>query len=329
MFQTFFKRGFCNSALLGALLLAPLVCPAQGAYPTRPIHLVVPFPPGGVADLIARPIAEKISKELGQPVIVDNRGGATGTIGAAFVANSQPDGYTLLFGTTNEIAMSPTLYKSLPYNPVKSFAPIMPVAEFPNVLVVGSATPAKSFAELTSLAQARKKSLSFASSGVGSTNHLTAEIFKSLAKINILHVPYKGGGPALIGLIGGQVDAMYATLPSAITLIRGGKLQALAVTGERRSPALPDVPTAKEAGMPGLVVTTWNGVLAPAGTPAAVVDRLHRALVQAVADPDIKKRLAAVGAETMSMTPQAFAALIQSDFDRWSGVIKGAGIEAE
>lgn len=329
MFRIFFRRGGCSSALLGALLLAPLVCSAQATYPTRPIHLVVPFPPGGVADLIARPIAEKISEELGQPVIVDNRGGATGTIGAAFVANSQPDGYTLLFGTTNEIAMSPTLYKSLPYNPVKSFAPIMPVAEFPNVLVVGSATPAKSFAELVDLARARKKSLSFASSGVGSTNHLTAEIFKSLAKINILHVPYKGGGPALIGLIGGQVDAMYATLPSAINLIRGGKLQALAVTGERRSPALPDVPTAKEAGMPGLVVTTWNGVLAPAGTPAAVVDRLHRALLQAVADPDIKKRLAAVGAETMSMTPQAFAALIRSDFDRWSGVIKAAGIEAE
>ncbi|GAB2886896.1 tripartite tricarboxylate transporter substrate binding protein [Paralcaligenes sp. KSB-10] len=328
MFRLFSRRGCGSFALLGALLAAPLACQAQ-AYPTRPIHLVVPFPPGGVADLIARPIADKISKELGQPVIVDNHGGATGTIGAALVANSQPDGYTLLFGTTNEIAMSPTLYKSLPYNPVKSFAPIMPVAEFPNVLVVSPMTDAKSFAELIELAKARKKSLSFASSGVGSTNHLTAEIFKSLAKVNILHVPYKGGGPALIGLIGGQVDAMFATLPSAITMIRGGKLKALAVTGERRSPALPDVPTAKEAGMPGLVVTTWNGVLAPAGTPDAVVDRVHRALLLAVADPDIKKRLAAVGAETMSMTPQAFAALIHSDFDRWSEVIKGAGIKAE
>lgn len=315
-------------AILAALLLAPLACLAQ-AYPTKPIRLIVPFPPGGVADLIARPVAEKISVSLGQPVIIENRGGATGTIGAAYVANSAPDGYTLLFGTTNEIAMSPTLYKALPYDPTKAFAPVMPVAEFPNVLVVGPTVAAKSFAELVTLARAKPKGLAFASSGEGSTNHLTAELFKTQANADILHIPYKGGGPALVDLTGGHVDAMFATLPSAVALIKGGKLRALAVTGERRSSALPDVPTAKESGMPGLVVTTWNGVLAPAGTPPAVIDRLYQALQQAVADPDLKQKLAAVGAETMTSSPQAFADTIRKDFDRWSGVIKQAGIKVE
>jgi tripartite-type tricarboxylate transporter receptor subunit TctC len=321
------RFSFKRCAWLAALLL-PITCLAQ-TYPDKPIKLIVPFPPGGVADIIARPVAEKIAQSLGQPVIVENRGGATGTIGAAFVANSAPDGYTLLFGTTNEIAMSPTLYKSLPYDPTKAFAPIAVVAEFPNVLVVGSSAPAHTLADLAAQARAKPKSLTFASSGQGSTNHLTAELFQTQAKTQVLHIPYKGGGPALVDLTGGHVDAMFATLPSAIPLIKGGKLRALAVTGERRSPALPDVPTAREAGMPDLVVTTWNGVLAPAGTPPAIVDRLARALKQAADDPGIKEKLAAVGAETMSTTPQAFATVIRDDFDRWSSVIKQAGITAD
>jgi len=320
-----FLRGR-GAALLAALLL-PAAAPAQ-TYPEKPIQLVVPFPPGGVADLIARPVAEKIAQSLGQPVIVENRGGATGTIGAAYVANARPDGYTLLFGTTNEIAMSPTLYKSLPYDPTKAFAPVMPVAEFPNVLVVGPTVRARSFDEFVALARTKPKSLAFASSGEGSTNHLTAELFKAQAKVDILHIPYKGGGPALVDVTGGHVDAMFATLPSAVALIESGKVRALAVTGARRSSALPDVPTARESGLPDLVVTTWNGVLAPAGTPAAIVDRLHQALAEAVKDTAIKEKLASFGADPMTASPQEFAATIRADFARWSSVIKDAGIKA-
>jgi tripartite-type tricarboxylate transporter receptor subunit TctC len=321
-----------NHGWLFCLLLIALLLP-QGSYaeqyPNRPIHLIVPFPPGGVADIIARPIAEWVSRSLGEPVVVENHGGATGTMGASYVAHANPDGYTLLLGTTNEIAMSPTLFKSLPYNPTKAFTPITPVAEFPNVLIVGADTPVKTLADLVALARAKPGMLTFASSGIGSTNHLTAEIFQREANIKILHVPYKGGGPAVADVFGGHVTAMFATLPSAIALIKSGKLRALAVTGLHRSPALPDVPTAKEAGLPGLVVTTWNGVLAPAGTPPEIVERLHKVLAAGVADPIIKKNFAQLGAEVEITSPSEFAAQIRNDYDRWSSVIKQAGISAQ
>ena len=310
-------------SLLGALL--PLTSRAQD-YPVRPIHLIVPFPPGGVADIIARPIADRLATSLGQPVVVENRGGATGTLGASYVAHATPDGYTLLLGTTNEIAMSPTLYQSMPYDPTTAFAPITPVAVFPNVLVVGAQISVTTLADLVAMARAKPNTVTFASSGVGSTNHLTAEIFQRQANVTILHVPYKGGGPALADVIGGQVTAIFATLPSAVGLIKGGKLRALAVTGLNRSNVLPDVPTGKESGMPELVVTTWNGVLAPAGTPPDVVARLHKALADAVADPALKQIFGALGAETELISPEQFGFRIRTDFDRWSTVIKQAGI---
>jgi tripartite-type tricarboxylate transporter receptor subunit TctC len=309
--------------LLGALL--PLTGRAQD-YPVRPIHLIVPFPPGGVADTIARPIADRLATSLGQPVVVENRGGVTGTLGASYVAHAAPDGYTLLLGTTNEIAMSPTLYQSLPYDPTTAFAPITPVAVFPNVLVVGMEVPVKTLADLVALARAKPNSITFASSGVGSTNHLTAEIFQRQANVTILHIPYKGGGPALADVYGGQVTAIFATLPSAIALIKGGKLRALVVTGLNRSNVLPDVPTGKESGMPELVVTTWNGVLAPAGTPPDVIARLHKALTDAVADPALQRTFGALGAEIELVSPEQFGRRIKTDFDRWSSVIKQAGI---
>jgi tripartite-type tricarboxylate transporter receptor subunit TctC len=315
------------STLLIALAL-PAACLAQD-YPSRPIHLIIPFPPGGVADVIARPIADKLSKSLGQPVVVESHAGATGTLGASFVAHATPDGYTLLLGTTNEIAMSPTLFKSLPYDPNTAFAPITPVAVFPNVLVVGKDLPVKTLADLIALARAKPDTLTFASSGIGSTNHLTAEIFEREANVKIQHVPYRGGGPALIDVSGGHVTAMFATLPSAVSLIQGGTVRALAVTGLHRSAILPDVPTAKEAGLPGLVVTTWNGVLAPAGTPPEIVERLHKALAAAVADPSLKEIFASVGADIESTSSPEFTARIRSDFDRWSSVIKQAGIAVQ
>ena len=314
--------------LLFGMLLLPLTCFAQD-YPARPIHLIVPFPPGGVADIIARPIAERLSISLGEPVVVENRGGATGTLGASYVAHAAADGYTLLLGTTNEIAMSPTLYPSLPYDPTTAFSPITSVAVFPNVLVVGKDVPVKTLADLVAMARAKPGAVSFASSGIGSTNHLTAELFQRQADVTILHVPYKGGGPALADVYAGQVTAMFATLPSAIGLIQGDKLRALAVTGLNRSAALPEVPTGKESGMPELVVTTWNGVLAPAGTPQEVIERLHKALADAVADPALKRIFAALGAETELITPQQFALRIRNDFDHWSGLIKQAGISVQ
>jgi tripartite-type tricarboxylate transporter receptor subunit TctC len=321
------RRAALLGLLLGALPPGP-TCLAQN-YPTKPIHLIVPFPPGGVADIIARPIAERLTRSLGEPVVVESRSGATGTLGASYVVHSAADGYTLLLGTTNEIAMSPTLSKSLPYDPTKAFAPVTPVAVFPNVLVVDMNTPVKTLADLTALARAKPGTLTFASSGVGSTNHLTAEIFQRQANVMIQHVPYRGGGPALVDVYGGHVTAMFATLPSAIELIKSGKLRPLAVTGEHRSDVLPDVPTGKEAGMPGLVVTTWNGVLAPAGTPPEVVERLHQALATAVADPALKRIFGALGAETELISPEQFAIRIRDDFDRWSGIIEQAGISAE
>lgn len=316
-----------RAAVLGLCLIAGSVT-AQ-PYPNKPVRLIVPFPPGGVADLIARPMAEKLSLSLGQPVVIDNRAGATGTIGAAAVATAAPDGYTLLLGTTNEIAMSPTLFKSLPYDPTKAFAPVAPVAEFPNVLVVGPSVKVRTLEEFIALAKANPGKLTFASSGPGSTNHLTAELFKSIAGVDVIHVPYKGGGPALNDLLGGHVDAMFATLPSAVPQIKAGKLKALAVTGERRSRALPDVPTASEAGAPGLVVTTWNGILAPAGTPPAVLERLQREVAAAAAMTDVRERYATVGAEPMSLSPEQFRSLIQKDYARWAQIIKQAGITAE
>jgi tripartite-type tricarboxylate transporter receptor subunit TctC len=314
--------------LLAALLMAPKAGMAQ-TYPNKPVRLIIPFAPGGVADVIARPIADRLSRTLGQPVVVESRAGATGTLGAAYVAQSAPDGYTLLLGTTNEIAMSPTLYQSLPYDPKTAFAPITSVAVFPNVLVVGKDTPFQTLADLIATARDKPGTLTFASSGIGSTNHLSAELFKREAKVNILHVPYKGGGPALIDVSGGHVTAMFATLPSAVSLIQSGVIRALAVTGSHRSDILPDVPTVIEAGLPGVVVTTWNGVLAPAGTPPELLERLHKALADAVAEPSLKATFAAVGAETELITPQEFEARIRADFDRWSLVIKQADISAQ
>jgi tripartite-type tricarboxylate transporter receptor subunit TctC len=314
--------------LLAALLMASHASLAQ-TYPNRPVHLIIPFAPGGVSDVIARPIADRMSRSLGQPVIVESRAGASGTLGAAYVAQSTPDGYTLLLGTANEIAMAPTLYRSLPYDPRTSFAPISVVSEFPNVLVVGKDAPFQTLADLIAAARDKPGTITFANSGVGSTNHLSAELFKRAANIEIQHVPYRGGGPALADLSGGHVAAMFATLPSAVSLIQGGVIRALAVTGPQRSAILPDVPSVAEAGLPGAVVTTWNGIMAPAGTPPEILERLHRALAEVTAEPSLKATFTAVGADVKFTTPQEYATLVRTDFDRWAAVIKEAGISAQ
>ena len=298
-------------------------------YPSKPIKLVVPFPPGGVADIIARPLAESLSNYLGQSVVVDNKGGATGTIGASFVANAPPDGYTLLLGTSNEITMSPTLFKTLPYDPNTAFTPITPVGDFPNVLVVGPSITSKNFNEFIELIRSKPNRITFASSGTGSTNHLTAVLFANQAKLDIVNVPYRGGGPALADLLGGQVDALFATLPSAMAQIKAGKLRALAVTGNARSATLPEVPTIKELGIPGVTVTTWNGVLAPAKLPPKLAKQLQEAIVHVAEEPGFKEKMLSVGVEPTTSSSAEFSARIRTEYEKWSTLIKRSGMTIE
>jgi tripartite-type tricarboxylate transporter receptor subunit TctC len=311
-----------------ALSLAALSAAAQ-PYPAKPVRLIVPFPPGGPADIVARLLAQKLTDVLGQPVVVDNRAGATGTIGAGIVAKSAPDGYTLLLGTSNELAMSPGLYAKLPYDPTRDFAPLSNVINFPNILVVHPTLPAKTVPQLAALARAQPGQLSFATSGIGSTNHLTGVVFQALEKIRINFVPYKGAGPAVTDLMGGHVDTMFATMPSVVPYVKSGKLRALVVTDDKRWAALPEVPSAKQAGVAGLMVMTWNGALAPAGLSEAVVARLNADIGAVANSPDMKDRMRAQAAEIGTTSPNEFAAMIRNDFAKWSKVIKEAGLRAE
>lgn len=310
----------------------PLVIAAFGAmahaqsYPQKPIRLILPVPPGGVADVIARPLAQKLTQDLGQPVVMDHRPGATGAIGLGLAAKAAPDGYTLLWGSTNTLCMGTALYAKSP--PTDDYAAITPVIIFHNVLVMNNAVPANSVAELIALAKARPEALKFASSGEGSTNHLTAALFQSLTQTKLTHVPYKGGGPALIDVLGGHVEMLFATVPSAVNYIRDGRLKALVVTSEKREAALPSVPSAKEAGVPGLIVSTFNGVLAPAATPRSIVNALNAAIKKAAHAPDMVERYAAQAAEVYTTTPEQFATMIRNDFAKWGKVVRDIGLRA-
>jgi tripartite-type tricarboxylate transporter receptor subunit TctC len=318
------------AAMCGAavMTLAAGVSIAQ-SYPAKPVRLVVPFPPGGPADSVARILAQKLTDALGQNVVVDNRAGATGTIGAGIVAKSPPDGYTLLLGTSNELAMSPGLFEKLPYEPTRDFTPLSNVINFPNILVVNPHLPARTVTELVALARAKPGQLSFATSGIGSTNHLTGVVFQEIEKVKINYVPYKGGGPAVTDLMGGHVDTMFATMPSVVPFVKSNKLKALVLTDNKRWTALPDVPSAKEAGVPGLIVITWNGVLAPAGLPDAIVARLNTDIVTVANSTDMKERMRAQAAEIGTTSPEEFAAMLRNDYAKWSKVIKQAGLRAE
>jgi tripartite-type tricarboxylate transporter receptor subunit TctC len=318
------KSQFTIAVIL--LVLAASNAAAQ-AYPSRPIRLVVPFPPGGTSEVIARPIAQRLTEQMGQSVVIDNRPGATGTIGAGIVAKAQPDGYTLLLGTTNEMCMSPGLYAKLPYDPIKDFSPITNIIRFHNVLVVQPSLSAGSVNELIALGRTRR--LAFSSSGSGSHNHLSAELFKSVAHIDINHVPYKGGGPAMVAVMAGEVQAMFAPIPPAIGLIKAGKLKPMFITSHKRSAALADVMSADEAGMPTVIVVTWNGVFAPARTPEAILDRLNGEIVKAANIPDLKEKMDAQAVEMATTSRAEFAAIVREDCDKWMRVVKQAGIRAD
>lgn len=311
---------------LGLSLLSPGM--AIASWPEQPIKLVVPFPPGGLADLVARPLAEKLSVALKQPVVVENRAGASGTLGTAYVATAAPDGYTLLLATANEIAVSPILYPRLRYNPFDSFTPIASVVDFPSVLVTGPRKPS-SYRALVDEVHARPGAVSFASSGAGTTNHLMAELFREAEKAEVLHVHYKGGGPAMADVAAGHVDAMFATLPSALGQIKGGALRPVAVSSAQRSPVLPDVPTLGELGRPELAVTIWAGVLGPAGLPADITQRLNIEIGRIAQTPEFREFLQRNGATVRFSTAEGLRQSIAEHHKRWAATIESAGIRPE
>jgi tripartite-type tricarboxylate transporter receptor subunit TctC len=314
-----------------ATLCAPAAWsqPAAAAWPAKPIRLVVPFPPGGAADLFARLIGAELAQSLGQPVIVDNRPGAGGNIGAREVASAAPDGYTMLLGTVGTHAINPTLYGNLPYDTRKAFTPVAMVGSVPNVLVVNPSLPVKSVAELTALAKSKPGKLSMGSSGNGSSIHLSGELYKHLAKVSILHVPYRGGAAALTDLIGGQIDLMFDNLPTSLPHIAKGSLRAIAVTGTKRSPSLPDVPTMAEAGVRGYESTAWSGLFVPAGVPAAVTQRLHDEVEKALRTDKVKARYRDLGADAPEMAQPAFDAFVRKEYDKWAEIVRVSGAKAE
>lgn len=312
-------------AVTAAFTLIPLAQAQGPAYPRGPVTLVVPFPAGGPTDAMARQLAQKLGDRLGQQVVVDNKGGAGGSIAAEAVAKAAPDGQTLFFGTTGTLAINPSLYAKLRYDPVKDFAPVSLMATTMNVLVVSPEVPAKNLGELIRLAKAKPDTLTFGSAGNGSSNHLSGELFRTSAGLQITHIPYKGSAPALVDLLGGRLTMMFDTIAQQTGNIAAGKVRALAVTGPKRSPLLPEVPTAQEAGLKDFDVTIWYGVLAPAGTPAPVVDRLAREIATVMATDEMKKRMQADGAEAQPTTPAEFAALIRHDMAKWGPVVKASG----
>ena len=312
------------SLLAAALMLPVPMAQAQG-FPTKPLTLVVPFPAGGPTDAMARVLALKLGERLGQQVVVDNRAGAGGGIAAEQVARAPADGHTLFFGTTGTMAINPSLYTKLRYDPIKDFAPVSLMATTMNVLVAHPGVPAKSLPDLLMLAKAKPGDLTYASAGNGSSNHLSGELLKSSSGVQITHVPYKGSAPALVDLLGGRITMMFDTVAQQTQHIATGKVTALAVTGPKRSPLLPDVPTAQEAGLKDFDVTIWFGVLAPAGTPSPVIDRLNREIVNVMSSDEMKKRMMQDGAEARPTTPAELASLIKRDTAKWGPVVKASG----
>ncbi|WP_428032779.1 Bug family tripartite tricarboxylate transporter substrate binding protein [Ancylobacter sp.] len=317
--------------LFAAATMASLVLTGAAVaqdYPTRPVTLVIPFAAGGSTDLVGRLIAERMSAELGQSVVVENKGGAGGNLGAAQVAKATPDGYTILMGTVATHALNPTLYKKMPYDPVTSFAPVSLLVVVPNVLVVNPDFPAKTTEELIALLKKEPGKYSYASSGNGTPLHLSGELFKSMADVDMQHIPYQGAGPALIDVLSGQVPIMFDNLPSSTSHIKSGKLRALGVTTAKRAPSFPDVPAIAEA-VPGYETYTWNAIFAPAGTPPDVVAKLNAAANKALEDPKVQARLADFSAVSVGSTPEELGEHVKKEIAKWAPIVKATGAQLD
>ncbi len=302
---------------------------AQGVYPVRPVAMVVGFAPGGGTDTVARIIAKNLSESLGQQVVVENKAGAGGNIATEYVARAAPDGYTVLLGSVGSLAVAPHMVAGLAYDPLRDFAPITMAVVFANVIVVPPAVPAQTLAEFVRLAQAKPGTVTYGTSGIGGAGHLAGEMFNMRANIDIVHVPYKGGGPSMQGLLGGQVMSSFATPVSVVEHMKAGKLRALATTGPKRAMLLPDVPTVAESGYPGFEAMNWYAFVAPAKTPKAIIDRLNRELVKALAAPDVVAMLGKQGLEPSPGTPAELARTIEREYESWGKVVKRAGIKAQ
>jgi tripartite-type tricarboxylate transporter receptor subunit TctC len=317
-----------GAALATALLAFPAATPAQ-QYPAKPIRIIVPFPAGGIADLFGRVIGQKFNEAWGQSAVVDNRPGAGGNIGADLVAKSPPDGYTLVTGSIGTHAVNVSLFSKLPYDPVRDFAPVSLIMEAEGLLVVHPSLPVKSVRELVALAKARPGQLSYASAGHGTASHLSGELFKSMAKVDMVHVPYKGNVPAITDLLTGQTSLLFATMPTVLPQVQAGRLKALAVTSSSRSPAAPELPTIAEAALPGYSVTNWIGIFAPAGTPRDIVQKLNGEIIRTMQAPDIQKRLVNEGAKFTAATPDQFGVFVKAEMAKWAKVVKEAGIRVD
>jgi tripartite-type tricarboxylate transporter receptor subunit TctC len=317
--------GFVTVALT---MLMSHAAPGQ-TYPTRPIHIVVPSSPGaGVTDIMARLVGQHLSTRIGQQIVIDNRPGASGIIGAEAVSRAAPDGYTLLAANVS-LVVNPFLYPRMPYDPLKDFIPITMLNSAPMLLVVHPSVPAKSVTELIALAKSHPGRLNYGSGGLGSTPYLAAELFKSLAGIDVVHVPYKGGGPALSDLVGGQLTFMIENMPGTMPYARAGNLRALAITSPQRSELAPELPTMAEAGAPGYEISGWNGLFAVKGTPPAIVARLHSEVAEILRTPEVRQEMAALGAEPVGDTPDEFAAFLKADVARWGMIIQEKGIRSD
>jgi tripartite-type tricarboxylate transporter receptor subunit TctC len=313
-----------------SLVFAALLGSGAGAqvYPAKPVKVLVPFAPGGTVDIVARLVSAKLAEELGQQFVIDNRGGAGGTIATAMAAKAPPDGYTLL-AAHQGVAFNATLYRALPFDTAKDLLPVAMIGPTPNVLVVTRSFAPRTVQEFIAYARANPGAIAYGSGGIGSAGHLSVELLQSLADITLTHVPYKGSGPALGDLVAGQIQAMLLTLPAAMSYIKGGKVRAIATSGAKRSPAMPDLPTIAEAGVAGYEYAPWYGWFAPAGTPAAIVERLNLAMNKAISAPALKEQLSALGLEAEPMTSERFAALFAADITRWGGIIRRLGLRSD
>lgn len=313
---------------VGVLNAAAAAQPAT-KYPERPIRLIVPYPPGGTADVMARVVGLKLADSWNRSVVIDNRGGAGGNIGTEMVARAEPDGYTLLLCNAPVLAINPALYKKVAFDSIRDFAPVGPIAEVPLFLVVHPSVPAKNFAEFLAYVKSRAGKVNYASGSVGSTTHLAAELFKTMARVEMTHIPYKGSGPALAAMAAGEVTIMFELMPSAMPFVKAERLRALAVTSGKRSPLMPALPTIAETGLPGYEVASWFAFCAPAATPKVVVTKLNGEMVSIVKSPEMQERLLTLGAQPLTMTPGEFGSFIKAEIVKWSKVVRDSGAKVD